>query len=425
MNSTDTANVLEGQDAMDLYEQGRDAWNKWAKDHPGWTVDFTGAEFTDEDELSFDGFSFPGSTLFKSATFTTSKVSFEGAIFRGDITSFKGADFKSGSTEFSKTFFLSKKVVFDNSSFSGNVEFYTTRFYNHEISFVETDFEGVSTAFSSARFKSKDVSFIYTNFSGKTIHLFDCWFFTKSITFLNSYCDGDFMIGGTNFIKSKHTSFNGLKIKGSLLLKDIIFQVVPDFRNLSVNQPPLVNNMVVKYKTHSSHAKRKWAEDFQHSDMYRKLKSMAMEAKNHDMEIEFFAMEERAKRGWHKNWFQYLPTLLYDFFSDFGRSISRPFFWLIIVWLFSAGAFLCALTNTWSWSCSQIKNSLLLSASHLFPFFPWSRGNRDKLIKAISDTDIDEDAVVASVEAIAYLESFLALIFVFLIGLALRNRFRL
>ena len=425
MNSTDTANVLEGQDAMDLYEQGRDAWNKWAKAHDGWTVDFSSVEFIDEIIISFSNFLFPGSTLFKNATFTSPVISFEGAIFRGKVTSFEEAEFNSQDISFYKTFFLSKKLIFSKSKFEGNTLFEYARFYNHTIAFTYTKFNGEQVLFPRARFRAHNIFFMYTKFPRELVLFTNCMLHVKSAHFASASCKGDLYLSDTSFVKSDSISFNRLRIGGGLILNNTSFSVVPDFRNLNIIQPPSMDNMAIEHRKHPSSKFKKRVLGPQHSGMYRKLKTMAIESKDHDREIEFFAMEERAKRGWHKTWFQYLPTLLYDKVSNFGRSIFRPFICLIIVWLCSAVAFLCALTNTWTWNFFQIKNSLLLSASHLLPFFPWSRENRDRLIKTISDTDINEDTVIASAEVITYLEGFFVLIFVSLIGLALRNRFRI
>ena len=547
--------VLRGQEAIDLYKQGKNAWNKWAEAHDGWTVDFNGMTFEPNEDKSFEGFIFPGRVIFSSANFGGGNISFRGAKINGGNISFRrtvfgdgdilfdkadisgctilfnranfcngnlsfcnsnfsnsrllfsGSNFLSGDIDFEKAIFNDSKLLFSNANFgkcnitldksefnnsvidfkkikstkgrfnfskmiinrsniafgnsiflnnntsflktqvlSGNVSFFKAQFGNGTLTFRGLFIDQGSINFSKACFKNCDINFRETSIS------------TGSLDFSKSNLgDGDINFrkfnlesGNTNFnlskfgkgtcnfenarlignvnltevtLESSEINFNGLEVGQSLKLDNSYFPIVPDFRNLSVGRDVSMINMRVKYQRNFPLVGK--ASKREHCDMYRKLKSIAMQANDHQRELEFFTMEERSKWGWQKNCLQYLPTLLYNFFSDFGRSILRPAIGLGSTWLIFSAVFLCALTNTWAWNHSQMKNSLLLSASHLFPFFPWSRGNRDKLIKAISDKCINEDTVIASVEAIAYLEGFLALIFVFLIGLALRNRFRI
>ena len=51
--------VLKGQDAFDLYKQGREAWNAWAGENKDWVVDFTGWDFVEEEAVDFGGIHFP------------------------------------------------------------------------------------------------------------------------------------------------------------------------------------------------------------------------------------------------------------------------------------------------------------------------------------------------------------------------------
>jgi hypothetical protein len=102
-----------------------------------------------------------------------------------------------------------------------------------------------------------------------------------------------------------------------------------------------------------------------------------------------------------------------------GRSIFRPIVGLLLTWLASALLFQRS-ADTQNWIPSG--EALSLAASHLFPFFPWSRSSRDEVIKHLYGSGSE---IHLSIEVIAYAESFFALLFIFLLGLALRNRLRL
>ena len=422
MNGTNKATILKGREAMDLYIQGKDAWNEWAKVNNGSTVDFTGEKFENAIAISFEGFLFPGPTSFTAVTFNSPSISFKYAIFKGDFSNFDGAIFGNSTTrvDFSNAFFMVDETSFNQSIFNGSVSFEGSEFYGKNISFDDAEFMGKRTNFNDIQFKVNSISFRLTKFSSRTTCFISCHFISEEVDFSHSIFDGDFLLLDSKFIKSIHIAFYGLSVEKSLVLDGAVFTVVPDFRSLYTKHPPSMTDMKVKYKT--MFPCDTWAENAEHSDMYRKLKSMAIDAKDHARELEFFAMEERAKEFWHVGTLQYIPTYLYYRISDFGRSLIRPFIGLVSTWIASATIFQNILSNTQEYPQTE---SLLLSAIHLFPFFPWSRGSREDLIKAISGASENESTFNAWVEVTAYGESFLALIFVFLIGLALRNRFRL
>lgn len=86
-------NVLKGDEAYELYKQGKDVWNKWAEEHEGWKVDFSSRIF--EEGTSFAGFIFPGHTDFSNTTFCID-CDFKGSKFlsKTDSPNFYNAIFK-------------------------------------------------------------------------------------------------------------------------------------------------------------------------------------------------------------------------------------------------------------------------------------------------------------------------------------------
>ncbi|GAA4651614.1 hypothetical protein GCM10023116_38980 [Kistimonas scapharcae] len=104
--------VLEGEDAIALWQQGADVWNAAVAKHPNATVDFESFDFYHKKgSISFAGFDFP-----------TGTVSFSRAFF-GDV-SFRYANFGDGDVLFHKTGFLHGNVDFTGATFgSGQVHF--------------------------------------------------------------------------------------------------------------------------------------------------------------------------------------------------------------------------------------------------------------------------------------------------------------
>lgn len=81
-------NILAGDEAFNLQQQGKEAWNAWVANNPEAKVDFSGFRFFDErspfNTLSFEEFHFPnGGTDFVGAHFGDGHVSFIGAKFGG------------------------------------------------------------------------------------------------------------------------------------------------------------------------------------------------------------------------------------------------------------------------------------------------------------------------------------------------------
>ena len=72
--------VLKGDKAYELYKRGKDAWNKWAEEHKGWTVDFRARTF--EEDIDFVDFIFQGNTNFDKAKFE-GNTNFINAILKG------------------------------------------------------------------------------------------------------------------------------------------------------------------------------------------------------------------------------------------------------------------------------------------------------------------------------------------------------
>ena len=80
----------------------------------------------------------------------------------------------------------------------------------------------------------------------------------------------------------------------------------------------------VSYATES-----KWlllwpTSDPEAADKFRRLKQLAVDAKDHKRELAFLADEFRAERFHEINGLRLIPNYLYDWLSDFGRSLWRP-----------------------------------------------------------------------------------------------------
>ena len=488
--------TLSGNKAMVLFQQGKDAWNQWANQHPGWLVDFSGvnlAHHTNQRKVSFDGYIFPGPVSFDGTDFGKMGASFEETDFRSGKVSFADADFRSGDVSFKKSRFGDGNKCFRETKFDGGlISFVETNFGNGDLDFEGQTFGNTvnfsysrieggqlifkdvtvtkgSLNFDSVHFTCLVISFISSNInSGNVIFSDSCFddgvvmfnkfnvhgnflfqnatfkgqafffiysgtengfidfegarFESEIIDFTDAICGGDFYLKESVFNQLQSPRFNGLKVNRTFVLDESSFSTVPDLRNIATDSEVSMIGMKVKYRRKIRLAGRAGRKD--HSDMYRKLKSIAIQANDHQRELEFFAMEEKAKFMWHRNPIEYFPTFLYGLLSNFGYSLWRPIAGLFVTGCSTAACFQYVLSGTWSIPGFKV---WFLSLLYLLPFVPGSRDSPKNLICTTYKGE-PKDSISTCVEVIerfAFAEGFFALLFLFLIGLALRNRFRL
>ncbi len=192
------------------------------------------------------------------------------------------------------------------------------------------------------------------------------------------------------------------------------FAKVPDFRRtkLSAHFDPkgiTVDFMEDKNGERFMGFLCKKAADMEDAGRLCRLKELASIAKDHKREQDFFALELKAERFHETTGVRLFLGYAYQWLSDFGRSVARPVAGLAITWLLSGIYFACL-------SCSDpvagIGKGLTTSTSLIFPFLGISRAS---LKEGFEGFDM----------AMAFAESLLGVMFLFLIGLALRNRFRI
>ncbi|WP_417795886.1 hypothetical protein [Terasakiella pusilla] len=197
---------------------------------------------------------------------------------------------------------------------------------------------------------------------------------------------------------------------------------VPDWRLTKLNAHFSLDGIKVIAPT--TYDEANGPEDFSDlSDRYRRLKELAITAKDHDRELEFFAEEMRAKRLGEEKWYLRFPNLLYGAVSAYGRSIARPIAALVAIW-FTVGYIVMM---KWRILKGQYVDwdvawqSFKLSGSLLTPFLGLSRTVYNDMMKKL----FDKEPLGFFVDTVFLLEGALGVILIFLIGLALRNRFRL
>ncbi|MCW8914564.1 MAG: hypothetical protein OQK24_01775 [Magnetovibrio sp.] len=384
---------LEKEEALKLAHQGNETWNAWAEEHPGWEVDFSGYDFSGKEQVLF-GCHFPGLVRFTGCTFNA--IPFKHDCFSGGVD-FSSASFDGEDLAFHYIEFRGK-VNFMEASFSGGVYFYRCQFEGAAY-FPMCHFQRGGCFFSDVEFKGGIANFRASHFDEPL------WFSRTSF--------------------SHGADFSRITSDDSIYLESCEFSRVPDFRYSGFKRHFPLSGMRIDYAVSSDIVdfagvrfdKAKTHED---ADKFRRLKELAIQAKDHEKEQDFFAKELMAKRFYETKGLALVWSYLYEWFSDFGRSTWRPLSALLGTW------FIFGLCYWWSaqWSAvgplKSVGDGMKMSASVLVPFVATARTSyaEAKLALFGKTTGFLLDFFVI-------FEGILGLAFAFLIGLALRNRFRI
>lgn len=472
---------LEPDEAVELWLQGKDAWNKWVEENPEADVSFSGVDFSahckESGYISFRYFIFPtgnisfegskfgnknvdfsycdfgdGDVDFCSVNFGEKDVKFLNAKFgKGDIY-FEGAIFSDRniliiSTEFNDGDFIFSNVrlgggyfKFKNNSFGkGRVDFINTDFSNIVAVFFETNFGEGSVDFREANFINANLIFYYTIFGKGLVSLSNSDFSGTFLDFSKSKFLGELSFHESKFGKDKKyifdqvefsdavhftniksekniclISFNGSNFKSYFNISGEI-DCVPDLIQAKISHQISVHGLKCSLKRKGKLFLK--AEDPEDEARLRRLKELAEDNKDHESALAFHADEMRARRWNNVGTWGSLLDLAFDKTSDYGRSISQPFLWLLAINLWCTLLYYMLCT-------SSLKNwmlSLQLSLTNTFPFLPTAKAIRDSCIKELFGGL--NDVVWLNMAFIA--QGLLSFIFLFLIGLGLRNRFRI
>ncbi|WP_221901967.1 pentapeptide repeat-containing protein [Bathymodiolus platifrons methanotrophic gill symbiont] len=363
-------------------------------------VYFSNVDFGDG-EVLFAGTSFGDKGVsFSGANFGAGGVSFSGANFGAGGVSFSGANFGAGGVDFSGANFGGRDVDFENVNFGDrSVSFGKATFGKDEgkcrLSFKKSIFGEGGVSFKNAQFYADKVSFEYCEFKGYVS--FQSMTETKTLSKFSL----------------RHSSFDK-----SLDISDNTFSCIPDLTNTKLTNQVSLDRMEIsdKYPLKG---------DFDESDGERlcRLKELAEANKSYQQALDFHVIEMRAKRyntklikG--KTLHRWLDTL-FDIVCLYGQSIIRPVLWLIGLTI------VCAWIYAYESSLDYFPfcYGLLYSVSQVFSFVPAGRsitiGILDKLFPC------EPQQIPNVIYSLSLIQGVLSFLLVFLIGLGLRNRFRL
>jgi hypothetical protein len=285
-------------------------------------------------------------------------------------------------------------IFFDKYIFpKGFNSFQFTVFGNMDSSFQNTLFNGLAD-FSNSDFGKGEVNF-------------ENAVFMEDVSFKE--------IKSTEFIirfNLRYASFHR-----NLILPNSKFNCVPDLRDTKItNQITLHGTQCKLHRERGPLWGTKRATDPEDASRLRRLKEIAENNKDHERSLAFHADEMRARR-WHE--LSKVASILDMIFSglcDYGRSIFRPSGMFLLFNSLLAMLYACPFPG----NGEKLLKGYELAFANALPFLPTSHTLREKNIEFLFQTDIP-----AWLGTVTTVQGVISFIFLFLIGLGLRNRFRI
>jgi uncharacterized protein YjbI with pentapeptide repeats len=363
-------------------------------------VNFERFEFPSNADFSRSKFS--GSAWFSSAVFHGT-ANFRSATFSGDSNFYKAIF--TGGADFNSTVFSGTSVTFGEAHFARSADFKLATFPDIS-NFSSTVFQGNSnfpdaTFLGTALFESATFN-RFANFSNAT--------FSRAAGFMSATFSHEADFGSTNF--SGDIRFLNAKFAAKTDFSGAEFIAkAPDFRGATMHE-------ATEWHGATWPKPAKLAFDAQQQVYaYERLKQEMERLKKHEDEQNFFRKELRARRGLSRffsgAWFL---NFLYQTTSDYGSSIVRPLLWLLGVFAIGVGIFMRA--PVLSPPCGSMSFDLAtkISFANIFVFLPDKREiMTPELLSCWSNTA----RIVSAAQSLS------GVVLLFLIVLAIRNRFRM
>lgn len=359
------------------------------------TANFSGAVFSGKD-VRFQKAKFINTTVdFENTCFETEPnrhVDFSDAVF-GGATIFTGANFKSGNVNFHLARFAGDLLMFEHVYFGDGI-----------VSFDHAEFDGVGILFNNSHFGRFGVSFNDILFRDGFIFQFD-----------EIHCAGKFRFSPSDNSVYCSITVDDASFDKAVSLMNVAMREPVDFRHARLSIPPVLDEIRIRevpYERHHGLFKRAIVSG--HSSSFRYMKKLAKDAENYAFALDCYANEMRSSY-WHSlNGTQLVLFYLYDWLSDYGRSLRRPIIALLTQWGLYAMTYWSGLTA----EDGSIREACILSLAYTAPLYAGANDARQRMLSELFPTVPDW------LHLLSISQGLLSSVCLFLIVLALRNRLR-
>ncbi len=350
-----------------LAAKGKEVWNAWRRDNKDINVTFAGIDFSEapRDQIDFSWFEFGANADFsrckwrgaehRSEAYRPGRACFTGATF-GNLASFYGAEFGSHASFDGATFrafadfgraAFDKFATFRGTVF-GKLTFFTSAAFGSDANFTAATF-GEWADFGCAAF-GIFASFKQTHFGGRVD--FTGMSVEKRTWDLEANADkAEEKSKDWQTLKTRHEhswilyssgpdhfleiSFEGARFYGEANFSGRSFKGEADFINSRFYRPPGFDAVPNAFRIDFTGAyigfgrplRPHWTIDSKVPLGLRRLRKIAEETKNHDLERDLYIEERKAERG----------VYLHQLFEELkkARWIERPLItWQLVAHLF-------------------------------------------------------------------------------------------
>lgn len=406
---------------LEKIKEGSESWNEWAQElesfieanglhRHNFTIFFINPSSKESD---FSNFLFPVPVSFINCSLrSTDIINFDFTTFKSSAV-FTNTNFNSIVTFRKATF--NKSANFSQCTFTENTDFTSAHFIDVAY-FNECKFKGV-VLFHNTDFNS-DGHFMNAEFCSKS-EFTNTTFFALA-DFLNCTFNNDAQFTDASFLST--ANFSNAAFKQVSNFRRARFTThVPEFNYCEFKQPPYLSQMEIPeiYLTGFD----------SNTEKYRRLKSLAITSHDHEQELKFFSYEMKSKMadaGHTQTTSIYTPLKLYEWTSNFGKSIGRPVACFLGLWVMSIVLHYAALEPVDSCKGESVYSKewavVSYASSHSFPLFLSDRRAKKATDDCLFGVDVPPPAFV---NLAGFGQSFFSMIFAFLIGLGIRNRFKI
>ncbi|MCF5894056.1 hypothetical protein K3H42_02830 [Aeromonas veronii] len=264
--------------------------------------------------------------IFRDAIFNGGDVDFTEAVFNSKNISFKGAKFGDGNIKFSKCEFLDSKIIFRIACFGKGIKsFKGCIFDNCSIEFYKTDFGSGETYFTGNEFNDcENLSFCGAKFGGNLV-LTQSFIDVEILDFRGTKFDAHINLQKLNLTsKIKHILFRYAVFGGSAEFSTRNeLNIIPDFIGTKISNHFNISQLRCNLKRDGFIIFKKSTNKLDAERLCR-LKEISEGNKDYSMALRFHAEEMRAKRWNQTGLMASILDLLFDISSNYGQSIIRP-----------------------------------------------------------------------------------------------------
>jgi hypothetical protein len=162
-------------------------------------------------------------------------------------------------------------------------------------------------------------------------------------------------------------------------------------------------------------------------DSYSTLRQFRLFAQEYDdrrLALEIYALEQKSRRLWYDAPLSktFVLGLLFQLFSDFGRSVWRPLGTLVALFVVSTSSLLALSNSVDCASTMRFKSSLLLSLNNTLPFLAWQKSS---LLSAAESCLFSLGGGGLPYGLLSTIQMATSLTLLFLAGLAIRNTLKM